>query len=82
VKGGQGPDHVYGGPGNDVVWTGKGGAHDGDAAYGGRGNDRLYNFGSGQTAGMTHGGPGFDRCTVNQHDVDAGLVSCEVVIIR
>ena len=81
--GGKGPDRVYGGPGNDSVWTGKGGSGKGDAGYGGRGNDVVHNFGSGQTAGVTSGGPGFDRCIVNQHDVSAGLVTgCEVVEVR
>lgn len=79
ILGGHGPDVLRGGLGDDAIWTGKGGAHEGDAGYGGPGNDRIHNSGSGRTRGVTDGGPGWDRCTVDAREY---AVRCEVVIVE
>lgn len=76
LYGGRGPDLINGGPGADVIWTGKGGAQDGDRAHGGDGDDKIFNFGSGRTAGVVVGGRGYDTCTVDRTD---HVYSCEVI---
>jgi Ca2+-binding RTX toxin-like protein len=66
LRGGWDNDFLYGGLGDDRL-------------LGGRGNDLLASGGPLSGQDILRGGPGVDRCVINDGDVAIG---CEVVVVR
>ncbi len=75
LRGGNGPDVIFGLGGRDRIW----GNRSPDVLHGGRGNDVLHGFGSGNTRDILRGGKGHDTCIGTSHDV---FRSCENRIVR
>lgn len=90
---GNGPEHIIGTKGNDLLIGQHGpdvihglagndrirGGKAPDREFGNRGNDILNGIGSGNAPDLLSGGRGHDRCIGTKHDT---FRSCEVIVIR